>query len=108
SAFAGGLGGPHSHRRFFCHWHHGAVACTAAEVAGIARIGTANVDDAAPALLLHQRQDSPRAPQRTHIFDVEILDQVLVHHRLDWTDGSRRPAGCRSAIDQDIYTAHLP
>src|SRR6516164_3441845 len=99
---------PELHRECLCHVHHCAVACAAAEVAGITRIGAADVDDAAPALLLHQRQDSARAPQRTHIFDVEILDQVLVHYRLNRTDGSRRPARCRSAIDEDIYTAHLP
>src|SRR5262249_2082888 len=32
------------------------------------------VDDAPPTALLHQRQNSARRPERTHVFDVEIVE----------------------------------
>src|ERR1700730_14203843 len=41
-----------------CHVHHGGIACSAAEIAGVAGVGTADVDDTAPALHLHERDDS--------------------------------------------------
>jgi len=62
----------------FCHVHQAGIAGTAAEIAGVAGVAAADVDDAAPALLLHKRDDSAGTAQRSDIFHIEILQQILV------------------------------
>jgi hypothetical protein len=44
-----------------CNVHQTGVAGAAAEVAGVVRGATTDVDDAAPARFLHQRDDGVRA-----------------------------------------------
>src|SRR5262249_17807509 len=39
------------------HVHQAGIACSAAEIARIAGVGPADVDDASPSCLLHQRND---------------------------------------------------
>jgi hypothetical protein len=60
------------------HVHEGGVARAAAEIAGVAGIGAADVDDAAPAGLFHERNDGAGAAQRADILNVEIFEQILV------------------------------
>src|SRR6202035_1270950 len=62
----------------FCHVHQGGIAGTAAEIAGVAGVAAADVDDAAPARRLHEGNDGAGTAQRSDIFRVEILQQILV------------------------------
>src|SRR5207237_6709837 len=87
--------------------HERGVARAAAEVAGVARVGAADVDDAAPALLLHVRDDGAGTAQRADVLDVEVVQQVLVDHRLDGPGGGGGAAGRRAAVDQDVHAAEL-
>ena len=46
-----------------------------AEIAGVAGVAAADIDDAAPARRLHERDDSAGTAQRSDILHVEILQQ---------------------------------
>src|SRR6202048_3337839 len=62
----------------FCHVSQGGIAGAAAEIAGVAGVAAADVDDAAPARRLHEGNDGAGTAQRSDIFRVEILQQILV------------------------------
>ena len=80
------------HRQRLGHVHQAGIACAAAEIAGVAGVGTADVDDAAPARRLHERDDSAGTAQRADILHVEIFQQILVDDRFDWAGrGGRTP-----------------
>ena len=91
----------------FCHVHQAGIAGAAAEIAGVAGVAAADVDDAAPARLLHERDDRAGAAQRADILDVEILDQILIDHGFDRTGRGGRAAGRGPAVDQDVQAAQL-
>src|SRR6202043_2005759 len=54
------------------HVHEAGIAGAAAEIAGVAGIAAADVDDAAPARVLHVRDDGAGTTQRAHVLHVEI------------------------------------
>ena len=54
---------------------NGGIACSAAEIAGVAGVGTADVDDTAPALHLHER-DEPE--DRLSRADIHALENRIV------------------------------
>ena len=85
----------------------GVRSVRAAEIAGVAGVAAADVDDAPPTRILHERDDGPGAAQRAHILDVEILDQILVDDGFDRAGRGGRPAWVGPAIDQDVQTAQL-
>src|SRR5262249_38632697 len=64
---------PQLHRQSLGKVHQGAVASPTTEVPGIAGIGAADVDDAAPTLRLQIGNHCPGAAQRPHIFHVEVM-----------------------------------
>src|SRR5271168_3018393 len=72
------------------HVHQAGIAGAAAEVAGVAGVAAADVDDAAPARRLHERDDGAGTAQRADIFRVEILYEILVDNRFDRTGRSGR------------------
>src|SRR6516225_9363885 len=95
-------------RQRFCHVHQGGIAGAAAEIAGVAGVAAADVDDAAPTRILHERDDSADTAQRAYILDVEILDQILVDDGFDRAGCGGRPAWVGPAVDQDVQTTQLP
>src|SRR3954469_7033821 len=54
---------PQLHCQRFCHVHQASIAVTAAEIAGVAGVTTADIDNAAPARRLHERDDGPGTAQ---------------------------------------------
>src|SRR5438094_976696 len=78
----------HLHGQGLGEVHQRRVARAAAEIAGIAGVGAADVDDAAPAVLLHVRKDRAGAAQRAHVLDVEVVKEILVDHGLDGAGGA--------------------
>src|SRR5215472_16326303 len=94
-------------RQRFCHVHQGGIAGATAEIAGVAGVAATDVDDAAPARRLHERDDGAGTAQRAHILDVEILDQILVDDGFDRAGRGGRPAWVGTAVDQDVQTAQL-
>ena len=66
------------HRQGLGKVHQGAVARSAAKISGVAGVGAADVDDAAPTLLFQVGDDGAGTAQRPHIFDVEVMDQILI------------------------------
>ena len=87
--------------------HQGGVAGAAAEIAGRAGVGAADVDDAPPSRRLHVRQGGAAATQSADVLDVEILQQVRVDNRVDTPDRRRRATGRGAAVDQDVQAAEL-
>ena len=87
------------------HVHQRGVARAAAEVAGVAGVESADVDDATVALGLEQGNGGPGAAQRADELHVEVADQVLVDEVLDGAGGRGRAAGQGRAVDQDVQTA---
>ena len=63
--------------------YHGTVARPAAEIAGIAGVGAADVDNAAPTLLFQVGDDGTGTAQRPHILHVEVMQQILIDHRFN-------------------------
>jgi hypothetical protein len=49
----------------FCHVHQAGIAGAAAEIAGVPGVAAADVDDAAPARRLHERDDHAGTAQRS-------------------------------------------
>src|SRR2546428_2687339 len=90
------------------HVNDRCIAGATAQVAGVARVGAADVDDAAPLLLLHVRDRGAGAAERPHVLHVEVLEQVLVDDGLDGAGGRGRAPGRRAAVDQDVQPAELP
>jgi len=91
----------------FGHVHQGGIAGAAAEVAGVAGVAAADVDDAAPALGLHEGDDGAGTAERSDIFRVEILQQILVDHGFDRADRGGRAAWRGPAVDQDVQATQL-
>ena len=83
------------------------IACPAAEIAGVAGVGAADVDDAAPARRLHERDDRAGTAQRPDILHVEILHQILVDDGFDRTGRGGRAPWRGPAVDQDVHAAQL-
>src|SRR5262249_47988326 len=96
---------PQLHRQRLGHVHHGGVARTATEIAGVASIGARDVDDTAPALLLHEWNDGSGTAQCPDILHIEVLQQILIDYRLDGASRAGRAPWGRSAVDQDMYGA---
>src|SRR5205823_12955244 len=89
-----------------CHVHQARIAGAAAQIAGVAGVSTADVDDAAPARLLHERDDGARTAQRAHILHVEIFYQILVDDGFDRAGRGGRAPRRGSAVDQDRSEEH--
>ena len=87
------------------HVHQRGVARAAAEVAGVAGVESADVDDTAKALRFEQGNGGPGAAERADELDVEVADQLLVNEVLDGAGGRGRAAGQRRAVDQDVQSA---
>ena len=90
-----------------CHVHQAGIAGAAAEIAGVAGVAAADVDDAAPARRLHERDGSAGTAQRSDILHVEILDQILVDDGFNGAGRGGRAPGRRPAVNQDVEAAQL-
>src|SRR3981189_2365648 len=90
-----------------CHVHQAGIADAAAEIAGVAGVATADVDDTTPARRLHERDDSAGTAQRSDILHVEVLQQILVDDGFDRAGRGGRAAWCGPAVHQDVQAAQL-
>ena len=59
------------HRQSLRHMYHGTIARPTAEIAGVAGVGAADVDDAAPTLLFQVGNDGAGAAQRPTYFTLK-------------------------------------
>ena len=87
--------------------HQRSISGAAAQVPGRTGIGAADVDDASPSRRLHVRDGGAAAPQGAYIFDVEVVQEVVVYHGLDGSNGGRRAAGRGATVDQNMQAAEL-
>ena len=91
----------------FGHVDHSHIAGAAAEIAGVAGIAAADVDDAPPALFLEQGNGGPGAAQSPHILHIKIAEQGILVHFLNVAHGIGRAAGQGSAVDHNVQAAQL-
>jgi hypothetical protein len=74
----------------------------------LASVGTAIVDDAAPARLFHEWNDSPRTVPRSDILQVEILQQILFDGCFDRTGRGSSRVSSRSPLVRAMIATSTP
>ena len=85
----------------------GDIAGAAAEVAGVAGVAAADVDDAAPTLFFEQGDGGPGAAEGADVLDIEVAEQGVLVDGFNVAYGVGGAAGEGCAVDHNVEAAEL-